>query len=285
MRTVSRSSTVSISRGILIRMNEVLAAVFFVFGLLVGSFLNVFILRYNTGKGLRGRSHCFSCGETLSAKELVPLFSFVFLRGRCLHCKSRISLQYPIVEVLSGLIFLGVFLTATSIFELALMLVLSFLLLGISVYDILHGIIPNRLVYPFIALSFTALFVDFVHMTLQVPSIGEILAGPAVGFPLWFLWAVSRGRWIGFGDAKLALGVGFLLGMLPGFTVLIFSFWIGALVSLFLMGLERLSRTAKLNLKLKRLTIKTEIPFAPFLVASIFVVYFFDINLTMFLLL
>ncbi|MBI2618262.1 prepilin peptidase [Candidatus Kaiserbacteria bacterium] len=266
-------------------MNEILSVAVFIFGLLVGSFLNVYVLRYNTGKGLRGRSCCLSCGETLSAGELVPLFSFLFLRGRCIHCKSRISLQYPIVELVSGLVFLGVFLTARSPSEFIFMSVIFSLLLGISMYDMLHGIIPNRLVFAFIALSLAALFVDVLNGTFRTPSIVDALSGPLVALPLWFLFAVSKGKWIGLGDAKLALGIGWLFGMLSGFTVLVFSFWIGALVSLSLMGLKRLLRTAKLNLRLKRFTMKSEIPFAPFLAASALLVYFLDLNIATLLLL
>src|SRR3989344_4234135 len=89
---------------------------FFVFGAIIGSFLNVIILRYNTGLsqknsiGFSGRSHCFSCGKNIKWYDLVPVLSFLFLKGRCRHCKSKISIQYPLVEFITGILFLATFL-------------------------------------------------------------------------------------------------------------------------------------------------------------------------------
>lgn len=260
-------------------MNTLLAVFVFTFGLLIGSFLNVVIFRYDTRKGLYGRSHCLLCGTTLSALELVPLFSFLFLRGRCRECKNRISLQYPAVEFLSGLIFLLIFLNQTPPLESSVMLVAFLILLCISAYDIRHKIIPNGFVYSLIGLSFAALFIDLTNISLRIPSFFDAMSGPVVAFPLWFLWMISKGKWIGYGDAKLALGIGWLFGMSSGLTVLVFSFWIGAFVSLLLIGFERLFLRLKLNLKMKHLTIKTEIPFAPFLAAGAILVYFCGINL------
>src|ERR1700752_70221 len=82
----------------------------FVFGTIIGSFLNVVALRYNTGFSLGGRSRCFSCGKTLYWYKLIPLFSFLIQGGRCRKCHSQISIQYPLVEALTGLVFLGLFL-------------------------------------------------------------------------------------------------------------------------------------------------------------------------------
>ncbi|MBU4057578.1 prepilin peptidase, partial [Patescibacteria group bacterium] len=83
---------------------------FFVFGAILGSFINVVSLRYNTGLNLSGRSKCFSCSKTLHFFELIPIFSFIFLRGKCSKCKSKIFIQYPIVEftmaILSFLLFI-----------------------------------------------------------------------------------------------------------------------------------------------------------------------------------
>lgn len=78
---------------------------FFLFGLIIGSFLNVVIYRYNTGRSVQGRSGCLSCGKTLSAVELIPLFSFIFQKGKCHGCGSKISWQYPLVEFSTGIAF------------------------------------------------------------------------------------------------------------------------------------------------------------------------------------
>src|SRR3989344_367611 len=120
------------------------AAVFFIFGSIVGSFLNVIILRLGTGMAPTGRSQCFSCGKQLGALDLVPIFSFLVLRGRCRYCGTRISIQYPIVEILSGLVFLLIYFKFQSVFispsflavgEMLFALTISSFLLAITVYD------------------------------------------------------------------------------------------------------------------------------------------------------
>jgi len=255
----------------------------FALGLLMGSFLNVVVLRYHTGKGIGGRSACFSCGEQLTYLDLVPVLSFIFLRGRCRHCESRISFQYPFVEVLSGFLFLFVYITAGSLIEFIGMAAVFWLLLGIAVYDLRHKIIPDHFVYAVSVCALLMLFFDPVRQMATTPSLEALMAGPLTAFPLWLLWFVSRGRWIGLGDAKLALGIGWLLGVWGGVTVLAFSFWIGAVVSLILLGLHKLLQKTQLHVQLRHITTKTEIPFAPFLIVSTILVYVFHLNLVTFL--
>jgi leader peptidase (prepilin peptidase)/N-methyltransferase len=91
-------------------MNFLIILIFFAFGTIIGSFLNVVIYRTNTGKSLLGRSACMSCKKRLAWYELVPIFSFIFLNGRCGHCKTRISYQYVLVEFLTGLVFALIYL-------------------------------------------------------------------------------------------------------------------------------------------------------------------------------
>ena len=86
-------------------MIPILTFIFFIFGLIIGSFLNVVILRFNTERSFGGRSGCMSCRKKLFWYELVPLFSFLGLKGRCKNCKTKISWQYPLVEFITGLIF------------------------------------------------------------------------------------------------------------------------------------------------------------------------------------
>lgn len=148
-------------------MESVTASLFFVFvsififGTLVGSFLNVVILRYNTGKKLSGRSRCQSCARVLSWSELIPLFSFLFLRGRCNTCGSAISYQYPLVEILTGVVFLSVFLQFQNILENIFALIIFSTLIVIVVYDMRHKIIPNGLVY--FLLSFLSFICLLTH--------------------------------------------------------------------------------------------------------------------------
>ena len=106
------------------------------------------------------------------------------------------------------------------------------LLIAVAVYDLRHRMVPNAFVYPFIALSLVPLFVSFPGPSFFGIDGLRALAGPLIAAPLFLLWAFSRGRWIGFGDVKLALGMGWLLGLAGGVTALMLAFWSGAAVGL-----------------------------------------------------
>src|SRR3990167_8361302 len=97
-------------------MTIALTIIFFALGLIIGSFLNVVIYRYNTGKTFGGRSKCLVCHKILSWHELIPLFSFIFLKGHCRGCKTRISFQYPLIEFITGLVFAFIFLKLENLF-------------------------------------------------------------------------------------------------------------------------------------------------------------------------
>ena len=127
--------------------------ILFIFGLIIGSFLNVVSLRFNPGqkifdsKIIGGRSHCLNCQKQLSWYELIPVLSFIFLRGRCSSCKKRISWQYPIVEILSGLIFIFVpyILGFKSLILIAIWILIFLLFLLLSIIDFRHYIIPDSI--------------------------------------------------------------------------------------------------------------------------------------------
>ncbi len=141
----------------------------FILGTLIGSFLNVVALRYNTGMTLNGRSKCFSCGETLHWHELIPIFSFIFQRGECKKCRSKISWQYPMVEIGAGILFIFIFyffppISFVSSITTIFYVLITCLLLVITVYDIKHKIIPDHLVYTFSALAFIHMF--FLDITV-----------------------------------------------------------------------------------------------------------------------
>lgn len=249
----------------------------FIFGTIIGSFLNVAILRMNTGKGFGGRSMCFSCGKHLRTTELIPVVSFLIQGGRCTSCRERISSQYPIVEMTTGIVFVMI---AYMLLPLAMPMafftlhfifyaLLFCLLVVIAGYDLRHKIIPNRAVYPFIALSFFApLFMSDAGHYFSSVWIDHLVAGIALGAPFALLWLFSRGRLMGFGDAKLALGIGFLLGISSGIAAIMLAFWIGAVVGVILLLLPRRART-----------MKSELPFAPFLVIGAALAFFCHINL------
>jgi len=235
----------------------------FVFGAIIGSFLNVVILRYNTGESLfRRGSRCFVCAKRLKWYELIPIFSFLIQKGRCRECGSRISIQYPVIEIMTGLLFLVVTWKLGFQVEAELLfgwLIVSLLII-IAVYDFRHKIIPNAFVYSFIILAFLNLF-----------RISEIwpnfLAGVAFFSFFALLWAVSKGKWMGFGDAKLALGLGWLLGAEKTIWAFLFSFWLGGIVSIFLLILNR------------KTTMKSKIPFGPFLIVGALLALFLNIDI------
>jgi prepilin signal peptidase PulO-like enzyme (type II secretory pathway) len=259
----------------------------FLFGTIIGSFLNVVILRHGTGRSsVSDRSACWSCGKTLQWYELVPVVSHVFLRGKCSVCKTHISLQYPIVELLTGALFvLGAWHVLGMLFlPIWGLVLLAILLMGIislsmimTVYDIRHTIIPDAWVYAFAASAFvyTGVLHFATYGTLLGWSVWDIAAGPILAVPFAALWLFSKGKAMGLGDAKLALGIGWLLGLMDGLSAIILGFWIGAVVSLALIGIHRVKG---LFGREKRFTMKSEIPFGPFLLLGMMLVFFFHIQ-------
>ncbi len=232
----------------------------FIFGLIIGSFLNVVIIRYNTGESIvYSGSRCFSCGKRLSWQELVPIFSFLIQKGRCRQCKSKISFQYPLVEFLTALLFLTGFLKFFPDFPSVFSYwVIASLLIVISVYDFYHQIIPNKIVYLLIFFAFGYWFF------IGGATLTGFLAGISFFAFFFLLWFVSRGRWMGFGDAKIALAGGWLLGFINGLVAIFSAFWIGAIFSIFLL----------LFLP-KTFTLKSRIPFGPFLALGIIIAFLF----------
>lgn len=258
-----------------------LTFIFLVLGLIIGSFLNVVILRYNTGRSFGGRSACMTCESELRPHELIPLFSFVALRGRCLSCKTKISIQYPLVELVTGLLFAGLFLKFqglffTSALEFALLYayytLMFSLLVVIATYDLKHKIIPDLLVFIFGILAFLGIFIItpsgfFPAFFPHWPNLWELLSGIMVALPFALVWLFSRGTWMGLGDAKLALGLAYLLGLSRVLSGVVVAFWSGAIIGLLLLIFSKSYR------------MKSEVPFAPFLVFGAIVAFLFELHL------
>lgn len=254
----------------------------------MGSFLNVVAYRFKTGKKfIYGRSFCMSCGKSLRWYELIPIFSFLFLRGKCSRCKSRISPQYLFVEIATGLLFVMVlyrllpfFLFSPWITALLIMLnlVVFCLLVLILIYDLRHKIIPNNFVYPFIAISFLLLFINPfpVGPVLILPSWQSLISGPVLALPFVLLWLFSKGRLMGLGDGKLILGIGWYLGISSGLFSLVIGFWIGALTSLLLIVFSK----KLFGFKKRRFGLKTEVPMAPFLITSMVLTYLLALDMS-----
>ena len=264
-------------------MNTTLMIIFFLFGTIIGSFLNVVILRYRSGRTLEGRSMCFSCGKTLTWFELVPIGSFWTQKGKCSGCSNRISWQYPLVEAITGFLFVGLYLrfayllTSVPMLFVVLFAYYAFLfclLLVMSVYDLKHKILPDGMTMMFAAITFIGMFlIRGDALIFHVPNAWDAVAGLLLPAPFSLIWLMSKGKWMGLGDAKLMIGIGFLLGLSAGTAAILFSFWIGAGVSLLVvLGYALVTRQ-------KSLSLKTAIPFGPFLAFGTLLVVLFSVNI------
>ena len=240
-------------------MDVVIIGLALLVGLLVGSFLNVVIVRLGSGESIWfGRSHCPHCRAKLGVSELVPLLSFALLGGRCRSCKERISLQYPLVEALTAGLF-GLF--AFHFFAtpplngidwqvlVAAGCALAILsgLIVIAVYDIRFYLIPDKVLLPLIVLA-------VVYQALQGGALLSAVAAALVGALFFFLlfW-FSNGAWMGFGDVKFVFFMGIFLGVGGLILALFCAFVSGAIIGVVLMAARR-----------KHLG--DHVPFAPFLI-------------------
>lgn len=233
---------------------------FFVFflGASLGSFLAVWAERGSLRKAARGRSHCGNCTLTLKGHHLIPVLSWLGLRGRCGHCKRRLPFTYLLFE--AGLGFALVLLwghhfgfgldvlqatpLAWSLFLRSLFFTLVFALL--FAYDLFHQLLPDRITIPAIIIALVwniALGLDARDLALGALAVGGF-------FALQFL--ISRGRWIGGGDVRMGILLGALLGLVGGVEALFIAYILGAAVAIVML----LSGAA---------TRKTMIPFGTFL--------------------
>lgn len=246
----------------------ILGLIFFVFGTIVGSFLNSVIHRFHTGESfLLKRSHCLYCKHILGWQDLIPVLSFIILKGRCRYCQQKISWQYPLVEIFTGIIFFLTILNDGNIYAYAYFLLLDCFLIVIFVYDLKHYIIPDKVIYPAIAIT-------LLYQLFRIWDLGhwDLFRISNLGFgilPSLFFLAIilfSGGRWMGMGDFKLAFLMGLLLGFPNILVALFLAFLIGAGVGLILIALGKK-------------TLKSEVPFGPFLVTGTFIAMFFGQNL------
>lgn len=247
----------------------------FVIGVIFGSFLNVVIYRLNPAlhlkSGVFGRSACLHCKTQLRWYDLVPILSFIYLRGKCRYCNKKISWQYPIVEILLGLIWVGVFykffgFNFSAIDEISPLWGGQFLnffyyififssLLVIAVYDYNWQIIPDKIVFPAIAIALVYNFFKSLNFEIIVAIVAFLFF-----FSIYFF---SKGRAMGFGDAKLAIFIGLFLSPLLSAIAFTLAFTIGAM-----FGIILLVFTDK--------TWKSKIAFGPFLVVGAIVSFFFS---------
>jgi len=233
-------------------------AIIFIFGLIIGSFINALVYRLESGDSIvRGRSKCPHCQRQLKAGDLIPVLSFFLLLGRCRYCRGKISWQYPIVELLTALLFVVAFCChGYSWLLLARDFIAIAALVAIFVSDFLYMTIPDEVALP-------ALVAIFLLNYAAGFSVFPLVMAAAIGggfFGLQFL--LSRGKWIGGGDLRLGVLMGVLLGW-PGILLaLFFAYIFGAII-------------ASVLLLLKKVTPKTQMPFGVFLAPATLVVMFF----------
>jgi len=240
-----------------------MAYIFFIFvfvvGLSVGSFINVLVFRSDNLKSvIAGRSHCPNCQHNLAWYDLVPLVSFIMLRGKCRYCGKKISIQYPLVELSTGLIFLLLALYFGVAFDMLFYAIIMAILMVVVLVDIRTQMVPEQFVWAALILALAGGWYFGEHFGAL-----KMIYGVLVGaLPLAILSVASREKWMGYGDVKIGAILGALTGFPASIFVLMTSFILGAVVGLVYM-------------KVTGQGAKTTVPFAPFLVAATLLGIFF----------
>ncbi len=244
----------------------------FFFGSAIGSFLNVLIDRLPNDESIMGRSRCDYCKKKLAWNDLIPILSFFLLGRKCRHCKKKLSWYYPLVEFVTGAMFIisWIYLPESFIGQ-GLMRIPSALYLIKFVYlgivstliviffsDLKYHIIPDQAQ---IVLFLGSLFLIPLYGSIQTVFIERVVAAILVMAPIYFLHWVTGGKGMGFGDVKLAFIIGFMFGLKAGLLVLYFAFISGAIVGVVLMLLRQRG-------------LKSKIAFGPFMVIGMLTMFF-----------
>ncbi|MFA6081894.1 MAG: prepilin peptidase [Patescibacteria group bacterium] len=229
------------------------------FGLFIGSFLNVVNLRFGKWKSIAtSRSNCVHCKHTLSWFDLIPVLSFGLLGGKCRYCHKPISIQYPIIELLSailaGLIWWHYQPESTSQIILAILtIIFGYIFLLMSIEDVKQMEVHDELFW-------SAIVIGVIIAVFTQHSLVSLLLGVASAAGLLFLLTtVSKERWMGWGDVLVAVPVGIILGYPLGLLWILTGFWVGAIYGVGLMALKIKKRT-------------DPVPFLPILLASFVIV-------------
>lgn len=232
-------------------------------GVVFGSFINAWVWRTSHDLSVaKGRSKCPNCSHSLAWYDLVPVLSYVFLRGKCRYCHKHISAQYPLVEACTGVLFavLYIFASPATLYtwiQLVLLLAISILLISAFVYDAKYMLLPEKFMLPAIALGIASIGLKAFEygwdsMVPQLIGIGvAVLAYTA-------LWYFSSGKWLGAGDIRIVAIMGLLLEPKQLIVALFFSYLVGAIY-----GVYVLRRSSK-----KR---GVRVPFGPFLIIGLYI--------------
>lgn len=255
-----------------------------ILGLCLGSFINALVYRLHWQEKhpkathaekerysiRKGRSICPNCKKTLKGKDLIPVVSWLLLKGRCRYCDKAISSQYPLVEAVTSLLFIVSYVfwpdslaSAAGVLAFILWLVLLTGFIALLIYDIKYLILPNRIIFPLGGLAAVYIILQTVAdngiATLYSASLGFLIGGGL----FYLLFQVSNGSWIGGGDVKLGFLLGALLGgPWPALLLLFLASFLGTLYSLPLMAMRKVKP-------------KSRIPFGPFLIVGAVIVQLF----------
>jgi leader peptidase (prepilin peptidase)/N-methyltransferase len=266
-------------------------AVLVVIGLCLGSFANALVWRVHEQEEqaakhkpdkkylkqlsvAKGRSMCPDCKHELAAKDLVPVFSWLSLKGKCRYCSKPISVQYPLVELATAAVFVASYIwwpaafdgAQTAVFVLWLALLTG--LMALLIYDVRWFLLPNRIVYPLGVIAGIQAVISIVAADQQGTALLNTILGVAVGGGIFYLlFQFSKGRWIGGGDVKLGWLLGLIAATPARSLLLIFIASVGgSLVSLPLLAAGRMKRTSL-------------VPFGPFLIIGVIIVRLFGTDI------
>jgi len=249
--------------------------IFFILGLIIGSFLNVVVCRLELAESILGRSRCPHCKAIIRWYDNIPLLSFILLKARCRNCQGKISWQYPLVELATGIIFALAgyyFFIAADIQSWAetLFYLVSFsLLITVFVYDLKLMEIPMIVLWIGVIWAVSYLvFLDWASFNsasglLSSKVISGIIGGGAAFLFFFALSYLSKEKWMGAGDAYAALWAGLIMGWPKILLALMLAFTAGAICGIILIAL-------------KKKTIKSQIPFAPFLAGGVILAVFLE---------
>ncbi|EPD54285.1 hypothetical protein HMPREF1210_00271 [Paenisporosarcina sp. HGH0030] len=238
-------------------MDILYTTLFFIYGLIFGSFYNVVGLRLPKNESIVSPpSHCTICDRRLTIKDLVPVFSFVFLKGKCRGCGTKINWIYPVMELVTGGLFAFAFYQLGFSWELIVAILFISMLVIITVSDLAYMLIPDKV------LLFFGVLLIIARILSPLEPWWDSIVGAAGGFGILLLIAILSKGGMGGGDIKLFAVIGLVLGMIPTLLTLFFAAFIGAIV-----GVIHLRRSKQGR--------KTPVPFGPSIALAAIVVYFY----------
>lgn len=234
-------------------INVLIVGLVFMFGMCIGSFLNVCIYRLPSSTSIinPSRSFCPKCNSAIQFYDNIPVFSYLWLKGRCRHCKTPISFRYPLIELMTGIIAIDIFFMFGLTPESVVYFVFISSLLVITFIDIDHEIIPDIITLPGIPIGLAASFV-LPAMTFKSSLLGLLVGGGSLLLVAWTYSLITRKEGMGGGDIKL-LG---MIGTFIGWKGVIFTIFAASLAGTFVGMIVML---------LKGKNLKFAIPFGPFL--------------------